>query len=290
MTDFWASPLYRLYSLSDCHETSHTCSQTSYLLRVHVSIFCCQKLGQHWIWQIFLFLIWLSRNFTHVFTNTITCTSSRFNLLWSKTRSNWIWQIFISYPIVTKLHTRVHKHLLYEFAFWPSAVKNYITVTINRIWQNVWRHHSTDFISYPIVTKRESICIVCVALYWTLEFVITPLWSYIANIRMTSTLYCECSYVILIFKHCQLPICQLLPVCSKHQFSYSCSKSSRVTASVFTSPWWKEYSFVISLQHIKRQLNPLPPKWRRKCLSRLSPVCPSDVGNVSGEKFILNAP
>ena len=29
-----ASPLYRLHFLTDCHETSHTCSQTSTLVRV----------------------------------------------------------------------------------------------------------------------------------------------------------------------------------------------------------------------------------------------------------------
>ena len=37
-------------------------------------------------------------------------------------------------------------------------------------------------------------------------------------------------------------------------------------------------------------VNPLPPKLRRKRLSRLSPVYPSDVENVSGKKIILNAP
>ena len=29
-----ASPLYKFYFLTDCHETSHTCSQTSSLVRV----------------------------------------------------------------------------------------------------------------------------------------------------------------------------------------------------------------------------------------------------------------
>ena len=87
-----ASPLYRLHFLTDCHETSHTCSQTSSLVRVRVSTFCSQKRGQNRIWQIF---------WRHKVTD------------------------FISYPIVTKRYTCVHKHhLLYEFSFWPSAVKN----------------------------------------------------------------------------------------------------------------------------------------------------------------------
>ena len=66
-----------------------------------------------------LFLIRLSRNFTHMFTNIIYCTSSRFDLLWSKIRSKlnlidflYYSTDFISYLIVTKLHTRVHKHNL----------------------------------------------------------------------------------------------------------------------------------------------------------------------------------
>ena len=73
------------------------------------------------------FLNRLSRNFTHMFTNVISCTSS-----------NWAAQVtctppppliggwplnrrhrstgFISLPIVMKFHTHVHKHhLLYEF-------------------------------------------------------------------------------------------------------------------------------------------------------------------------------
>ena len=88
LTDFLASPLYRLYFLSNCQETSHTCSQTSSLVRVRV-LTC----GQIRIWQIFcttlqtLFLIRLSRNFTQVFTNIISWRSSHFNLLRSKTRS-----------------------------------------------------------------------------------------------------------------------------------------------------------------------------------------------------------
>ena len=49
---------------------------------------------------------------------------------------------------------------------------------------------------------------------------------------------------------------------------------------------WKQDDF----QHSLDNLNPLAPKWRRKRLSRLSPVCPSNVENVSGEKIILNAP
>ena len=110
----------------------HTCSHTSSLVGVRVSTFCGQKLGQHRIWhirQIFLFLKRLLWNFTHVFTNIISCTSSRFYLLWSKTRSTSsltdLADFFISYPIVTKLHTCVHKHcLLYELVFQPSAVRN----------------------------------------------------------------------------------------------------------------------------------------------------------------------
>ena len=37
-------------------------------------------------------------------------------------------------------------------------------------------------------------------------------------------------------------------------------------------------------------INPLPPKWRRKRQLKLSPVCQSDVKNVSWEKIILDAP
>ena len=73
LTDFF------FYFLSDCHETSHSCSQTS-LVRAHVLTSCSQKLGQHQIWRI-LSLVQLSRNFTHVFTNIIYCTSSRFDLM-----------------------------------------------------------------------------------------------------------------------------------------------------------------------------------------------------------------
>ena len=37
-------------------------------------------------------------------------------------------------------------------------------------------------------------------------------------------------------------------------------------------------------------VNPLPPKWRWKRQLKLSPVCQSDVKNVSWEKIILDAP
>ena len=74
LTDFWC---HHSTDLSDCHEASH------------------------------------------VFTNIISCTSSRFDLLRSKTRSksnltDFLYHStdFIFYPIIGKLHTRIHKHHL----------------------------------------------------------------------------------------------------------------------------------------------------------------------------------
>ena len=118
------------YFLSNCHKASHTCSQASSLVRVRISTFCSQKRGQNRIWHFLLYFLSDCHGTSHVFTNIIACMSSRFDLLQSKNRSAWNLEFnrfdrFYIYPIVTKLHTRVHKHhLLYEFAFWPSAVKN----------------------------------------------------------------------------------------------------------------------------------------------------------------------
>ena len=102
----------------------HTCSQTSSLVGVRVSIFSGQKLGQHRIWQIFNFL-----SDCHETSHTCPQTSSLVRVcvltFCGQKLGHQIWQIFICYSIVTKLQTDVHgHHLLCEFAFQPSAVKN----------------------------------------------------------------------------------------------------------------------------------------------------------------------
>ena len=87
---FDVTTLQTLYFLSDCHETSHTCSQTSSLVRVSFLTFSSQKnrsISNLTDLTAFLFLIRLSRTKTHMFTNIISCTSLLFDLLWSKSRS-----------------------------------------------------------------------------------------------------------------------------------------------------------------------------------------------------------
>ena len=130
MTDLLASPHYRLYFLSDCHETSHVFTNIISCRSLRFDLLRSKTRATSNLTDLteFLFLIQLSRNFTHVFTNIISCKSSLFDLLWSKTGSTSnltdLTDFCISYPIVTKLHTCVHKHhLLYEFAFRPSEVQ-----------------------------------------------------------------------------------------------------------------------------------------------------------------------
>ena len=104
-----------------------------------------------------------------MFTNIISSTSLHFDHLQSRTRSTSNLTDLTDFLFLIRLSrnfTHVHKHhLFYEFVLRPSAVKNYITITVNRIRQNFWRPHSTDFISYPIVMKHECILIVCDALF-----------------------------------------------------------------------------------------------------------------------------
>ena len=78
-----ASLFYRLHFLTNCDETSHTCSQTASLVwvRTWASQVTCNPSNRGLLpWNGVTapqtsFLNWLSWNFTHVFTNIISCTS-----------------------------------------------------------------------------------------------------------------------------------------------------------------------------------------------------------------------
>ena len=100
-----------------------------------------------------LFLIRLSQNVTHMFTNVISCRSSHFDLLQSKNRSTLNLTDLLFLIRLSRNFTHVFTNFIScmrpRFDFLQSKTRSKSNLTD-------FLYHSTDLISYPIVTKLQT--------------------------------------------------------------------------------------------------------------------------------------